>query len=159
VDGSKTAPIACELVRSGWKHRRTMVMCEWTDGTPGYSARQNGEANTRSSFTSESLSLMINTDVGVTGPTFSDWATPLLKELCVNGARDKRSPVGEAFMIMWLEHSSTRNKSAAQRYPRGRSFNAEISLRDSVGAFGSGSDFCLLRICGISLRWTLGFQC
>jgi N-acetylated-alpha-linked acidic dipeptidase len=129
-----------ELVRSGWKPRRTIVICAWDGEEPGLLGSTAWVEQNRAELQAKAVAY-INTDVGVSGPNFTASATPSLKELVRDATRDVADPnTGLRVYDAWREHTiSTREElsGTARRAPR-----AEISGNAPVGALGAGSDFC-----------------
>jgi N-acetylated-alpha-linked acidic dipeptidase len=136
----ETARALGELTRGGWKPRRTIVMCEWDGEEPGLiGSTEFVEANLAELQTKAVA--YINTDVGVAGPNFSGSATPSLKELIRDVAREVPDPSGSRSVYdMWLEHSASSDGqfSGASRLTA----KAEGTPEAPVGDLGAGSDFC-----------------
>jgi N-acetylated-alpha-linked acidic dipeptidase len=136
----ETARALGELARSGWKPRRTIVMCEWDGEEPGLiGSTEFVEANL-AELQAKAVAY-INTDVGVAGPNFSGSGTPSLKELIRDAAREVQDPTGSRSVYdVWLEHSSNPDgqfSGAAHLTPK-----AEPSAEAPLGDLGAGSDFC-----------------
>ena len=136
----ETARALGELARSGWKPRRTIVMCEWDGEEPGLiGSTEFVEANL-AELQAKAVTY-INTDVGVAGPNFSGSGTPSLKELIRDVAREVRDPSGSRSVYdVWLEHSANSDGqfSGAARLTA----KPEGSGDAPVGDLGAGSDFC-----------------
>jgi N-acetylated-alpha-linked acidic dipeptidase len=136
----ETARALGELARSGWKPRRTIVMCEWDGEEPGLiGSTEFVEANL-AELQAKAVAY-INTDVGVAGPNFSGSGTPSLKELIRDAARDVQDPTGSRSVYdVWLEHSSNSEGqfSGAARLTA----KADPSGEAPLGDLGAGSDFC-----------------
>ncbi len=80
-----------ELVRSGWKPRRTILMCEWDAEEPGLVGSTLWVEQNLAELQAKAVAY-INTDVGVTGPNFSAAATPSLKEFVRDATRLVEDP-------------------------------------------------------------------
>jgi N-acetylated-alpha-linked acidic dipeptidase len=136
----ETARALGELARSGWKPRRTIVMCEWDGEEPGLiGSTEFVEANL-AELQAKAVAY-INTDVGVAGPNFSGTGTPSLKELIRDAAREVPDPTGSRSVYdVWLEHSSNSEGqfSGAARLTA----KTEPSGEALLGDLGAGSDFC-----------------
>src|SRR6202050_5694135 len=76
----ETARAFGELVRAGWKPRRTIVMCEWDGEEPGLMGSTEWVEANRAELQAKAVAYL-NTDVGVAGPNFTASATPSLKQL------------------------------------------------------------------------------
>jgi N-acetylated-alpha-linked acidic dipeptidase len=136
----ETARSLGELARTGWKPRRTIVMCEWDGEEPGLiGSTEFVEANL-AELQAKAVAY-INTDVGVAGPNFGGSGTPSLKELIRDVAREVQDPSGlRSVYDVWLEHSANSDgqvSGAAPLMPK-----QEGSADAPVGDLGAGSDFC-----------------
>ena len=100
----------------------------------------------------------INTDVGVTGPNFGAAATPSLKEVVRDAAREVPDPDDKRSVYeMWREHSLAEERRAPNGIARPE-LKAETPGENPVGALGSGLGFLsVLRFCGHSFAGH-GFQ-
>jgi N-acetylated-alpha-linked acidic dipeptidase len=136
----ETARALGELVRGGWKPRRTIVMCEWDGEEPGLiGSTEFVEANL-AELQAKAVAY-INTDVGVAGPNFSGSGTPSLKELIRDVARDVKDPSGTRSVYdVWLERSANSAGQFSGAAPL--ITKAEGSPDAPVGDLGAGSDFC-----------------
>jgi N-acetylated-alpha-linked acidic dipeptidase len=136
----ETARALGELARSGWKPRRTIVMCEWDGEEPGLiGSTEFVEANL-AELQAKAVAYM-NTDVGVAGPNFSGSGTPSLKELIRDAAREVQDPTGSRSVYdVWLEHSS--NSEGQFSGAAHLTAKTEASGDAPLGDLGAGSDFC-----------------
>ena len=138
----ETARALGELARSGWKPRRTIVMCEWDGEEPGLIGSTEWVEANRAELQSKAVAY-INTDVGVNGPNFAASATPSLKELIRDATRevqDPRSTANRSVYDVWREraaHPKDEASGTARPVPKSES-SGEVSL----SALGAGSDFC-----------------
>jgi N-acetylated-alpha-linked acidic dipeptidase len=135
----ETARALGELARSGWKPRRTIVMCEWDGEEPGLiGSTEWVEAN--GAELQKKAVAYINTDVGVNGPNFGSSATPSLKELVRDATRDVEDPrTGRSVYDAWRDHAAAAKgevAGTARQEPVGNS-SGEVP----VSALGSGSDY------------------
>ncbi len=129
-----------QLARSGWKPRRTIVMCEWDGEEPGLIGSTEWVEEHEAELRKKAVAY-INTDVGVTGPNFGGSATPSLKELIRDATRDVNDPrSGRSVYAEWKAYAareaSEPSGSARALPPAGPDQQAPL------GALGSGSDFC-----------------
>ena len=127
-----------ELVRTGWKPRRSILMCEWDAEEPGLIGSTLWVEQNLAELQRKAVAY-INTDVGVTGPNFSAAATPSLKEFVRDVTRDVEDPTSQHSVYeSWRGHlvHAGEDASAAHRYSR-----AEIQGEAPLGALGAGSDF------------------
>jgi len=136
----ETARALGELVRSGWKPRRTIVMCEWDGEEPGLIGSTEWVEGNRSELQAKAVAY-INTDVGVDGPNFGASSSPSLKELIRDATREVQDPRGgRSVYEVWREHA-THAKDEPSSTARSEA-RAEVSGEPPIGALGAGSDFC-----------------
>jgi len=136
----ETARALGELARSGWKPRRTIVMCEWDGEEPGLLGSTEWVEANRAELEAKAVAY-INTDVGVTGPNFSASATPSLKDVIRDVTRDVQDPrAGRSVHDVWREHAS-QSKGGPNGIARPE-LKAESPGEVPIGALGAGSDFC-----------------
>jgi N-acetylated-alpha-linked acidic dipeptidase len=135
----ETARALGELARSGWKPRRTIVMCEWDGEEPGLiGSTEWVEAN--AAELQKKAVAYLNTDVGVNGPNFGASATPSLRQIVRDATREVEDPrTAHSVHDAWREHSATAKgevAGTARQEPV-----ADASGEVAVGALGSGSDY------------------
>jgi N-acetylated-alpha-linked acidic dipeptidase len=138
----ETARAFGELVRTGWKPRRTIVMCEWDAEEPGLIGSTEWVEANRTELQSKAVAYM-NTDVGVNGPNFSASATPSLKELVRDVTRDVQDPhpsPNRSIYDVWRERAMhPRDEASGNARPEPKS---ETPGEVPLSALGAGSDFC-----------------
>jgi N-acetylated-alpha-linked acidic dipeptidase len=136
----ETARALGELARAGWKPRRTIVICAWDGEEPGLLGSTAWVEANRAELQAKAVAY-INTDVGVSGPNFTASATPSLKELLRDVARDVPDPnTGLRVYDVWQEHAARpREETSGTARPAPR---VDLSGQAPVGALGAGSDFC-----------------
>lgn len=136
----ETARALGELERTGWKPRRTVVLCEWDGEEPGLVGSTEWVESNRAELQAKAVAY-INTDVGVAGPNFGASAVPSLKQLLRDVAHDVQDPhSGRSIYELWRERSMR-----AKEQPTGtarREPPPDPSGEVPVGALGAGSDFC-----------------
>ena len=141
----ETARSLGELARSGWKPRRTIMICQWDAEEPGLIGSTEWVESNRAALQEKAVAY-INTDVGVTGPNFSASAAPSLNELVREVTREVRDPnTGRSVYDAWREHvRRSRSDVARDKRPDEGASAAPSSPRGEVpvGALGAGSDFC-----------------
>ncbi|MGH9745860.1 MAG: M28 family metallopeptidase [Candidatus Acidiferrales bacterium] len=136
----ETARALGELSRSGWKPRRTIVMCEWDGEEPGLLGSTEWVEANRAELQAKAVAY-INTDVGVTGANFGASATPSLKEIIRDVTREVNDPrSGRPIYDMWRERAS-KSKETPSGIARPE-LKAESTGEVPIGALGAGSDFC-----------------
>ncbi len=135
----ETARALGELVRGGWKPRRSIVMCEWDGEEPGLIGSTEWVEENVKELQAKAVAY-INTDVGVAGPNFAASATPSLQEIVREVTREVTDPkTGHSVYDSWKEH----NEHAvveANGTPRDQSLRANNDV--PLGTLGAGSDFC-----------------
>ena len=136
----ETARALGELVRTGWKPRRTIVMCEWDGEEPGLiGSTEWVEANLAE--LQAKVVAYINTDVGVAGPNFTASATPSLNDVIRDAARAVPGSGGTGSVYdAWLEHAK-RGEKQLSGIARTQA-TLENPGQAPVDALGAGSDFC-----------------
>jgi len=136
----ETARALGELKRSGWQPRRTIVMCEWDGEEPGLIGSTEWVEENRAELQAKAVAYL-NTDVGVTGPTFSASATPSLKDLIRDVTREVQDPVASRPIYdLWREHAA--QAGVAPTGIARPELKAETPGEVPIGALGAGSDFC-----------------
>lgn len=136
----ETARSLGELVRTGWKPRRTIVMCAWDAEEPGLIGSTEWVEAHRAELQAKAVAY-INTDVGVTGPNFAASATPSLDDVVRDATRDVQDPETKGSVYdVWRENvARARIEAPTSATPSARSAaSGEVQL----GALGAGSDFC-----------------
>ncbi|MGB0036096.1 MAG: M28 family metallopeptidase [Candidatus Acidiferrales bacterium] len=136
----ETARALGELVRSGWKPRRTIVMCEWDGEEQGLLGSTEWVEANRAELQAKAVAY-INTDVGVSGANFSSSATPSLKQLVRDVAREVHDPKsGRTIYEAWRDrekHAKERTNGTARP-----EVHSDATGEVNLGALGAGSDFC-----------------
>jgi N-acetylated-alpha-linked acidic dipeptidase len=137
----ETARAFGELVRAGWKPRRTIVMCEWDGEEPGLMGSTEWVEANRGELESKAVAYL-NTDVGVAGPNFTASATPSLKQLVREVAREVQDPrdVRSVYSV-WLDRA-TRQQEEPSGIARPPSAKFTAPGEAPIEALGAGSDFC-----------------
>ena len=127
------------LVRSGWKPRRSILICHWDGEEPGLIGSTEWVEANRAELQAKAVAY-INTDVGVSGPNFGVGASPSLKELVRDATREISDPrTGHTVYQAWLEHGLAANRDIP-------GIARQAAVMDSSGkapvdAIGSGSDY------------------
>src|SRR5580693_8923902 len=136
----ETARAFGELVRAGWKPRRTIVMCEWDGEEPGLMGSTEWVEANRAELQAKAFAY-INTDGGVAGPNFTASATPSLSGLVRDAARAVQGPHSAGSVYdAWLEHAK-RGQTELSGIARTQGSSEKMG-EAPVDALGAGSDFC-----------------
>jgi len=129
-----------ELVRSGWKPHRTIVICQWDGEEFGLLGSTEWVEANRAELQSKAL-IYVNTDVGVSGPNFSASALPSLKDVVRDVTRDVNDPnTGLRVYDAWLRYAATAD--GEEHGTARQKVAADSSGKAPLGALGAGSDFC-----------------
>jgi N-acetylated-alpha-linked acidic dipeptidase len=132
-----------ELLKSGWKPKRTMVFASWDGEEEGLMGStewvEQHDADLRNS------PAYFNVDIAVSGPKFGASAVPSLKQFLRDVTRIVPSPKGGTVYEQWQKASqpsapSTQSPTEAIGDSR-RTPVAQVKADVPVGDLGSGSDY------------------
>jgi N-acetylated-alpha-linked acidic dipeptidase len=130
-----------ELVRSGWKPHRTIVICHWDGEEPGLLGSTEWVEANRAELQAKAIAY-INTDVGVAGADFTASATPSLKDLVRGATRDVPDPdTGDSVYDAWIRSASNFRESEDASGTGRQVLRTEGLAKAPVGNLGAGSDF------------------
>ena len=131
-----------DLLKSGWKPKRTIVFGSWDGEEQGMlGSTEWGEEHERELANAAAY---LNMDVAVSGPNFGASAVPALKQFVRDATKMVPSPKGETVYEIWKEAKA---RDAANRVPadlagsQNRPPNARVDQDVEVGDLGSGSDY------------------
>ena len=131
-----------DLLKSGWKPRRTMLFCSWDGEEQGMiGSTEWGEQHAREL---EHAAAYLNMDVGVAGPNFGASAVPALKQFVRDVTKQVPSPRGGTVYQVWKdarEHERVKNISPDLGGLQNRPPAAKVESDVDVGDLGSGSDY------------------
>ncbi len=133
----ETARSLGELARSGWKPRRSILICAW-DGEEFGLIGSTEWVEDRLAELQQKAVAYINLDSAVSGSRFGASATPSLKQFIRDAAREVADPeTGRTVYEAW--------RGRIERAERGRrasgSDRGDAPEEVPVGNLGSGSDF------------------
>jgi N-acetylated-alpha-linked acidic dipeptidase len=124
-----------DLLKQGWKPKRTIVIGSWDAEEEGLmGSTEWAEMHARELAHAVAY---FNTDVGVAGPDFDAAAVPSLKEFVRDVTRQVPSPKGGTVYEQWQKTQ----QSSPRRRGRTTSADAPASGEVTVGNLGSGSDY------------------
>ena len=130
------------LLKSGWKPRRTIVVCSWDAEEEGMiGSTEWGEQNAQAL---ENAVAYFNMDVGVAGPNFGASAVPTLKQFVRDVAKEVPSATGGTLYDAWKdakEKERARSVSPDLGGSQNRPPAAKVENDVEVGDLGSGSDY------------------
>jgi len=130
-----------ELLKTGWRPRRSLVFGSWDAEEEGLiGSTEWGEQH---AFELERAVVYLNTDAAVSGADFTASAVPSLKEFLRQVARGVASPSGGTVYSAWHDavagKASTVQTEAIGTTPRPPA--AQLRADVPVGDLGSGSDY------------------
>jgi N-acetylated-alpha-linked acidic dipeptidase len=120
-----------ELLKQGWKPRRTIIFCSWDAeeygliGSTEYAEELAGELR-------EKAVAYLNLDAAVSGPNFGASSVPSLWKLMRAVTRDVKDPKSGKTVYQQWQDQARENRPEDQRATAGEA---------RIGALGSGSDY------------------
>jgi N-acetylated-alpha-linked acidic dipeptidase len=127
-----------QLLKSGWKPRRSIVLCSWDAEEQGLIGSTEW-AEEKASELKEKAVAYLNMDAAVSGPNFGVSSVPSMWELIYAAARDVRDPkTGKSVYEAWRDRA-WENKAESDRYDANG--NEKPVPAPLIGALGSGSDY------------------
>jgi len=132
-----------ELLKSGWKPKRTMVFCSWDGEEEGLMGSTEWAEQHESELANAPA--YFNVDVAVSGPKFGASAVPSLKQFLRDITKVVPSPKGGTVYEAWQKSlqpdaPSTQSPTEAIGDSK-RTPEAQIKSDVPVGDLGSGSDY------------------
>jgi len=126
----ETARGFAQLLKQGWKPRRTIVLCSW-DGEEYGLIGSTEWAEEYAAELQQKAVAYLNVDVAVSGANFGASSVPSLWKLIRSATRDVKDPkTGKTIYERWQERN---------REQRGEDDDSKAEA--AIGALGSGSDF------------------
>ena len=132
-----------ELLKSGWKPKRSLVFCSWDGEEEGLMGSTEWVEQHESELANSPA--YFNMDVAVSGPKFGASGVPSLKQFLRDVTKVVPSPKGGTVYEEWQKAaqpnaSSTQSPAEAIGDTR-RLPNAQVKSDVPVGDLGSGSDY------------------
>lgn len=127
-----------ELLKTGWKPKRTIVFGSWDAEEEGLIGSTEWAEDNASALAHAVA--YFNTDVGVSGPNFDASAVPSLKNFVREVAKEVPSPKGGNVYEQWQKSQTegeSRRHSANEHMGKGASSQSDVE----IGDLGSGSDY------------------
>lgn len=126
------------LLKSGWKPRRSIVLCSWDAEEQGLIGSTEWVEENAAELKEKAVAYL-NMDAAVSGPNFGASSVPSMWRLIRESAQDIRDPkTGKSVFEAWRDRARD-NASDSDRYDaEGR---AKPLLPPRIGALGSGSDY------------------
>src|SRR6185437_12181183 len=120
-----------ELLKDGWKPRRTIVLCSWDAEEYGLIGSTEW-AEEYADELKEKAVAYLNVDVAVSGPNFAASSVPSLWKVIRAAARDVKDPkTGNSVYQEWQTRAREQRAEG----------DAESTGPARIGALGSGSDY------------------
>ncbi|HZL26405.1 MAG TPA: M28 family metallopeptidase [Acidobacteriaceae bacterium] len=123
-----------DLLKQGWKPKRTIKICSWDAEEEGLMGSTEWVEAHMPQLTHAVA--YFNTDVGVSGPNFDAAAVPSLKQFVREVTQEVASPKGGSVYEQWKKDQ----ESGVGRRPNRPSASVENG-EVRIGDLGSGSDF------------------
>jgi len=128
-----------ELLKSGWKPKRTVVTGSWDAEEEGLiGSTEWGEDHARELGNAAAY---FNMDVAVAGKKFGASGVPSLKEFIREIAKSVPSPEGGTVYDRWKKASQSTPENRSQETSSSRPLPAAMQNDVPVGDLGSGSDY------------------
>jgi N-acetylated-alpha-linked acidic dipeptidase len=133
-----------ELLKSGWKPKRTMIFASWDGEEEGLMGSTEWAEQHESELAHAPA--YFNVDVAVSGPKFGAAAVPSLKQFLRDVTKAVSSPKGGTVYAAWQKGDQPNapiTQSPSESIGEGRRTPAVAPARDDalVGELGSGSDY------------------
>jgi len=127
-----------ELLKTGWKPKRTIVFGSWDAEEEGLIGSTEWAEDNAAALAHAAA--YFNTDVGVAGPNFDSAAVPSLKDFVREVTKEVPSPKGGNVYDQWKKSQSegeSRRHSTDEHMGKGAHQNSDVE----IGDLGSGSDY------------------
>ena len=119
-----------ELLKQGWKPRRTIILCSWDAEEYGLVGSTEWAEEMADELRTKAVAYL-NLDVAVSGPHFGASSVPSLWKLMRGATRDIKDPkTGKSVYQQWQDRSRENRPEGDQDMREAR-----------IGALGSGSDY------------------
>ncbi len=120
-----------QLLKQGWKPRRTIVLCSWDGEEYGLLGSTEWAEEYADELKAKAVAYL-NVDVAVSGPNFNASSVPSLWRLIRGSTQDVRDPkTGKSIYQQWQERAREQRPEAEQ----------DSNVEARIGALGSGSDY------------------
>jgi N-acetylated-alpha-linked acidic dipeptidase len=120
-----------ELIKSGWKPRRTIILCSWDAEEYGLIGSTEWAEENAAELQQKAVAYL-NVDVAVNGPHYGASSVPSLWKLIRAATREVKDPkTGKSVYQQWTD------RAREQRSELDSDYDAEAR----ISALGSGSDY------------------
>jgi N-acetylated-alpha-linked acidic dipeptidase len=128
-----------QLLKSGWKPRRTIIMCSWDAEEYGLIGSTEWAEENADELRTKAVAYL-NMDTAVSGANFGAASVPSLWKLIRSATRDVRDPkTGKSVYQAWQDRVRDATPEAELTDPVTGSDRPIAEAR--IGALGSGSDY------------------
>jgi N-acetylated-alpha-linked acidic dipeptidase len=128
-----------ELLKAGWKPRRTIILCSWDAEEYGLIGSTEWAEENADELRAKAVAYL-NVDVAVSGPNFGASSVPSMWKLVRAATRDVRDPkTGKSIYQAWQDRVREALPEAELTDPVTGSDRPIAEAR--IGALGSGSDY------------------
>lgn len=128
-----------QLLKNGWKPRRTIVLCSWDGEEYGLIGSTEWAEENAIELRQKAVAYL-NMDAAVSGPNFGASSVPSLWKLIRGATRDVRDPkTGKSVYQQWQDRANGERPEAEMTDAESGSDRAIAEAR--IGALGSGSDY------------------
>ncbi len=127
-----------ELLKAGWKPKRTLIFGSWDAEEEGLVGSTEWAEEHAAELANAAAYL--NMDVGVAGPDFGSSAVPSLKQFTRDAAKAVPSPKGGTVYEAW-QKTVQKSIEADRENEAAAAARAPVKADVPVGDMGSGSDF------------------
>ena len=123
-----------QLLKAGWRPRRTIILCSW-DGEEFGLIGSTEWAEENAAELKEKAVAYLNMDVGVSGANFGASSVPSLWKTIRSVTKDVRDPkTGKSVYQQWQDRTR-------ESQPQAEVGSDEAVAEARIGALGSGSDY------------------
>jgi N-acetylated-alpha-linked acidic dipeptidase len=127
-----------QLLKSGWKPRRSIILCSWDAEEQGLIGSTEWVEENAAELKERAVAYL-NMDAAVSGPNFGASSVPSMWRLIRAAARDVRDPKsGKSVYEAWSERARQNAPDTDLYDDQG---NEKPSLPPPIGPLGSGSDY------------------
>jgi N-acetylated-alpha-linked acidic dipeptidase len=129
-----------ELLKTGWKPKRTLTFASWDAEEYGLiGSTEWGEEHEKDLA---SAAAYFNMDIGVSGPNFGASAVPSLKQFVRDVTKAVVSPKGGTVYDAWKRSEQEKESEPMRALQKPSPQNGESQSQDvHIGDLGSGSDY------------------
>ncbi|HKZ03094.1 MAG TPA: M28 family peptidase, partial [Pyrinomonadaceae bacterium] len=126
-----------QLLRQGWKPRRTILLCSWDGEEYGLIGSTEWAEENATELKSKAVAYL-NMDAAVSGPNFAAASVPSLWKLIREATRDVRDPkTGKSVYQQWQD----RARESRPEAPEDASAQVAQTTYARISPLGSGSDY------------------